>query len=463
MQRQLAMKVCIIFGLGLLMLIPINMVQFKVYERQGYLEEAKTAVSKSWTGRQLVVSPILVVPYRLAAIETPAVDLKGADPLLYTSAENKISVVLPDQLTNIINVDNTLLFKGIYEIPVYDSQLEFKGSFSARKLTEALREIRSTEGFESLGEPYISIHISDARGISDPPTLLFNHAATTINPGSKLSALPSGVHAFVDGLAALKEVSEKESIEFSLQLSLRGMESLNFLALSDVAGTRLSSNWPHPQFIGASLPKERDISSDGFSAYWSSSRYSMSGADLLMGCLSSKKCRRLKNNASGVSFIDPVDVYLQSERSIKYAVLFIGLSFITFFVFEQMTRKRIHPIQYAFVGLAISVFYLLLISLAEHISFGWSYLIAVVCCASLLLFYVRYMLRSLLSAGLFCTMLVGLYGLLYVIVQAEDFALLMGSVLVFLVLTVLMTVTRGIDWYSLSVQDDTFMQKELDI
>ncbi len=153
--------------------------------------------------------------------------------------------------------------------------------------------------------------------------------------------------------------------------------------------------------------------------------------------------------SSGVAFIEPVDIYLQSERSIKYAVLFIGLSFITFFILEHMSRQPIHPIQYTFVGLAIAVFYLLLISLAEHLPFHWAYLTGVSCCSSLILFYVRYMLRSGLAAAGFGAMIVGLYALLYVIVQAEDFALLMGSVLVFGVLVALMYVTRDIDWYSI--------------
>jgi len=136
------------------------------------------------------------------------------------------------------------------------------------------------------------------------------------------------------------------------------------------------------------------------------------------------------------------------------------LSFITFFIFESIKRIKIHPIQYAFVGLAISVFYLLLISLAEHIAFHLSYGIAVMCCSGLLLFYVRYMLRSLRSALLFSLMIVVLYSLLYVIVQAEDFALLMGALLVFLVLTSVMYVTRKVDWYDLTTNDGRPVSKE---
>ena len=149
----------------------------------------------------------------------------------------------------------------------------------------------------------------------------------------------------------------------------------------------------------------------------------------------------------GVNFIDPVDVYLQTERALKYAILFIGLSFITFFIFEHLGQQRIHPIQYTLVGLAIATFYLLLVSLGEHMALGWAYLIGALSCTGLLLGYVRYVFGDFRYGLMFCGALLSLYGVLYVIIQAEDFALLMGALLVFFVLGVLMWVTRKVDWY----------------
>lgn len=448
MQRQLAIKVLSIFILGMLLLIPTGMVKYKVYERQGYLEQAKSAVAQSWTGEQLVITPVLVIPYRALGSKASGFYTEKGHPVGAKEETRKLSVVLPDQVTNQFDISNKRVFKGIYEVPVYDSQLSLSGQFSAAKLQRHLDDIRSTAGFKSMEEPYLAVHISDMRGIDQPPILMINKEAVVLQPGSQLNGLSTGLHGVLDGVERLKE-----ALTFSLNISLRGMGAFSFLALADNAETRMHSDWPHPEFVGASLPKDREISRDAFSARWTSSRYANNGADLLNTCLSNRQCQALIALSSGVNFIEPVDIYLQSERSIKYAMLFIGLSFITFFIFEHITRQPIHPIQYAFVGLAISVFYLLLISLAEHIEFHWAYLIGVACCSSLIVFYVRYMLRSLRSAILFGAMIAGLYALLYVIVQAEDFALLMGSILVFLVLAVLMYVTRGIDWYNLGVPE----------
>lgn len=446
MQKLLAIKIAVIFVVGLVVFIPVNMVKYKVYERQQYLEQAKSAVAQSWTGQQLIVTPVLVIPYRTAAATTSGFYTDEGQAVVNKTAASKLSVILPEHLTNQVEVVNNSVFKGIYEVLVYNSKLGLSGQFSAEKLQRQLDKIYSVPHFESVGEPYLALHISDMRGIDKAPELSVNQRAATLQPGSQLPSLPMGLHSGLGDVSVLKQ-----TLAFDIDISLRGMGSFSFVPLADDATTRLQSNWPHPEFIGASLPKERDISSSGFTASWSSSRYSSNGLGLINKCLDNENtCHALTASSSGVNFIKPVDIYVQSERSIKYALLFIGLSFITFFIFEHIKTVRIHPIQYAFVGLAIAVFYLLLISLAEHIAFYIAYLIAVSCCSGLLLFYVRYLLQSFFSSLLFALMIVGLYGLLYVIVQAEDFALLMGSTLVFLVLAVLMVVTRKIDWYALA-------------
>lgn len=446
MQRQLALKMMVIVVVGVLVLIPISMVKYKIYERQGYLELAKSAVAQSWTGQQLITTPVLVIPYVTRPVTVAGFYSDNAKPVVAKAAETKRAIVLPSQTTNQFNVDNKSVFKGIYEVPVYDGHISLSGTFTEDKLQHKINKIKQMPRFESIGEPYFAIHISDMRGIDQRPELLINQRSIKLEPGSQMSELAAGLHGVVGG-----EING--DLVFFMSLSLRGMESLSFVPLADDAMTQMQSNWPHPAFIGASLPKEREIAADGFKASWSSSRYASDSAGLLFQCMEESDCHSLKESSSGVRFIEPVDIYLQSERSIKYAVLFIGLSFITFFIFEHLANQPIHPIQYAFVGLSISVFYLLLISLAEHIAFRWAYLMAVICCSSLIMFYVRYMLRSALSAALFSAMIVGLYGLLYVIVRAEDFALLMGSILVFLVLVALMYVTRKIDWYDLSLPE----------
>lgn len=443
MQKQLAIKVALIVVIGLILLIPINMVESKVHERQFYLDEAKSSVASSWTGSQFMMSPVLVIPYQLSVVTTSGFYTEGN-----RQPKEKLSVVLPEQLSAAIKVSNKSVFKGIYEVPVYNGEISLTGIVPFDKIQQHIDNVKRLPRFSRLGTPYMTLHISDMRGIDSTPLLHINSKPMVLNPGGKLKSMVGGLHGKIPSL-----LTSTEDLHFSLDLNLRGMGSFSFLQLADNAETLMQSDWPHPEFIGASLPVNRDISSSGFTANWSSTRFSNNNEALLTQCINTDTCNVMMGNSSGVSFIEPVDIYLQSERSVKYAILFIGLSFITFFIFENVKKTRIHPIQYTFVGLAISIFYLLLISLAEHIAFHLAYGIAVICCTILLLFYVRYILNNLLSAILFSLMILSLYGLLFVIVQAEDFALLMGAFLVFFVLSVVMVITRKFDWYSFSEND----------
>ena len=440
MQKQLAMKLLTILVVGGLTLIPTTLVKYKIEEREARLVQARQDVAQGWTGPQLLTTPVLVLPYELSAVSESG--FYNESDLGQSSG---LAVVLPDQVHSDIEVANETVFKGIYEVAIFKSEAVLTGVFTVETLQEQLDKIRRLPRFERFGQPYLSMHIADMRGIDEVPTLTVNNAPVMLNSGSGLSPLADGLHAEIESLPG-----PAEELRFTLNLSLRGMGCFSFVNLADTATTEIRSDWPHPAFVGAMLPVERQISSSGFKASWTSTRYSSNAAGLLEGCITSGDCRRLLATSAGVNFIEPVDVYLQSERSVKYAVLFIGLSFVTFIIFEQLKKIRIHPIQYAFVGLVIAIFYLLLISLAEHIAFYLAYSVAVMCCSALLLFYVRYLLGSFYAALLFSLMIVALYGALYVIVQAEDFALLMGAFLVFVVLAALMFVTRRVDWYALA-------------
>lgn len=433
MQKQLGIKIAIIFVISLLLYIPITMTSFKVEERQSYLNDAKQSVAESWTGEQRIMTPVLVIPYQTKYTSKDTEHTKDHKTYLLPSKSNIDSMV-----------DNRNVKKGIYDVPVYDSTLVQSGHFSKASIQNRLKELRATEHFYALGTPYLAVHFSDVRGITNNPTLVVNEKNLAVNPGSGLHNRENGISSPISGLNTLAT-----DLNYRLELGLRGMGSMSFIQLADDAQASITSNWPHPEFIGASLPYERSISDRGFTASWRASKFTNTGATIARDCFRDSTCYNLSNTDSGVRFIEPVNIYSQSDRSIKYAILFIGLSFITFFIFEHLKRVRIHPIQYTFVGLAIAVFYLLLISLAEHMSFGLAYLIGAVACSGLILFYTQHMLKSLKSAGFFVGMIAMLYGTLYVIVQAEDFALLMGSLLVFFILSVLMFVTRKIDWYAI--------------
>lgn len=444
MQKQLAIKFLIILILGVSLLIPINMMRGKVYERQQYQLEAQAAIAESWTTEQTFVTPILVIPYQLKRV--PSVQYLGNkhQQTIKQPPETHHLVILPESISTHVSIDNNNLKKGIYKIPVYSSSLTWKGTFNSQSLDEAKRKIQGHERFHAFEAPFMSLSISDLRGIAQAPELSINDTKLSLKPGNEIPLLGDGLHA------KLNPKDLEQELEVHLNLTLNGMESFALVPLANHSNTHIDSNWPHPEFIGVTLPKDRKISATGFSASWSASLFSNNANAIMKKCIDNHTCGDILNYARGVRFIDPVNVYLQTERSLKYAILFIGLSFISFFVFEHSIRVQIHPIQYALVGFAIATFYLLLVSMSEHIPLGWAYLIGTISCTGLLLFYVRHMFQSRTYAVIYCVALTALFGLLYVILQAEDYALLMGSVLVFAMLSLLMIVTRKLDWYQLS-------------
>jgi inner membrane protein len=211
----------------------------------------------------------------------------------------------------------------------------------------------------------------------------------------------------------------------------------------------MRADWPHPSFQGVFLPAKHEIAADGFHAQWRVSRYAAQGAERLGSCERVKPCPALLAQEIGVSFIEPVGVYLRLERASKYGFLFIGLTFIAFLLYELFQRLPIHPMQYALVGLALAMFFLLLTALSEHLAFALAYCAATLACVGLVGVYVGYVVRKALAGLGFAAVLAGLYGALYMLLTAEDYALLAGSLLLFALLAALMLATRKVDWYRL--------------
>ncbi|MCO2314175.1 cell envelope integrity protein CreD, partial [Pseudomonas aeruginosa] len=211
--------------------------------------------------------------------------------------------------------------------------------------------------------------------------------------------------------------------------------------------------WPHPSFGGEFLPSEREITAQGFTARWQTSFFATNMEEALRSCVEEQRCDGFQARAFGVGLVDPVDQYLKADRAIKYALLFITLTFAGFFLFEVLKRLAVHPVQYALVGLALAFFYLLLLSLAEHVGFELAYLVSAGACVGLIGFYLCFVLRSVARGLGFSAGLAGLYGLLYGLLSAEDYALLMGSLLLFAVLAAVMVLTRRLDWYGVGRKD----------
>ncbi|OLE69735.1 MAG: hypothetical protein AUI36_04545 [Cyanobacteria bacterium 13_1_40CM_2_61_4] len=235
-----------------------------------------------------------------------------------------------------------------------------------------------------------------------------------------------------------------------------------FLPVGGVTDVEVSSDWPHPGFVGAILPDERGVSGRGFQAHWRLSRFATGIDDAIARIRDSMSslipitaeggsgAPGFLNTDLGVRFVQPVDVYQQSERAVKYGIPFVFLTFVAFFLFEVLRRMAVHPIQYALCGAALALFFLLLVSLSEHLPFAGAYLMASGACVGLVAFYVGNVLRSMRRGIVFGGLLGALYGFLYVILQSEDYALLLGALLLFAALAIVMIMTRRVDWYRLS-------------
>lgn len=445
MQKILGQKLLLIGFIGLLLWLPLLWILGQVQDRSNYETTVQQQVAASWTGVQTLMTPVLVVQYEHKVRRALAHTEAGTT---YKEELEKRQLFLPAENTEVHNRMTTeMRYKGIYSAPVYRTDLAIEGGFSPRQLQEQVRILQENANFVRFTSTYMAVHVRDPRGIEGKPEFIWRGRSLEFLPGSGLRGLHEGMRAEItDDFAALTDLATP--LTFSARFTLRGMEMLHLLPAARQFSTTMDATWPHPEFFGAFLPVERQIGAQGFQARWSINEFATSIGDKLIACAESS-CDRLMETQFGVNLFQSVDVYQQTERAIKYAFLFIALTFAAFFVFETLQRTPIHPIQYIFVGLTLVIFYLLLLSLSEHLAFAQAYGIAGTACCALNGFYVRYVMRGWRPALVFTGTLVSLYGVLFVILRMEDYAQLTGAILIFAMLAAAMLLTRKIDWYQI--------------
>lgn len=436
MQKALLLKLTLIAGLTLLLTVPLGLVEDVVDGRTAYRTHARADIVRSWTGRQQVIGPLLVLPYR-ETLQREAWDDKLQKKRSWEEHRDHKLVVLPESLQVDGQVQTEERRRGLYTVPVYTADLQLNGRFTNRQA----RELEQTAESEvTWGSPYVSVLIADLRGVIQQPQLDWDGSAKRFESGSQLAG--TGMHSPLPAL----DLSQEQEFSFGFGFKLRGMETLAFAPLGRDTLVQLDSPWPHPSFSGRYLPSAYQVSTDGFQAQWQASSFSSGMADMARQCAKGD-CAPMVSNTFGVTLMNSVDIYQQADRSLKYGLLFLTLTFAFFFFYEVLKRLPVHPVQYLLVGLALSVFFLLLVSLSEHLAFGAAYAVAAGACSSLLGTYVGAILRSPKAGTLFLGVMLLLYGLLYFILQSEDNALLMGSLLLFSVLAGAMFATRKVDWY----------------
>ncbi|MDA8483965.1 cell envelope integrity protein CreD [Pseudomonas resinovorans] len=438
MTRTLGFKLGTIALLILLLMIPLTLIDGLIGERQTARDGVLINIAQSSSYSQRITGPILVVPYKRTVREWKTYEQTGQRHMEEREVSGRL-YFLPARFNLTGNVDTEVRARGIYKARLYKSDSQVSGQILVPAnygIDENLADYR----FEA---PFLTVGISDIRGIGNALKLHLNGQTLDFQPGSGDRMLPGGVHVPL----APMQAGIVQSLDFGFDLKLQGTSSLSVTPVGRDSRVELSSSWPHPSFIGESLPSERSISAQGFSATWQTSFFATNLQEALAECVGEAQCDPFDSRDFGVSFSDPVDQYLKTDRAIKYALLFVALTFAGFFLVEVLKRLVVHPVQYGLVGLALAFFYLLLLSLSEHLEFALAYLISALACVALVGFYISHVLHSWLRGGGFTLALAALYGMLYGLLSAEDYALLMGSLLVFGLLACVMVLTRKLDWY----------------
>jgi len=432
-RRALVFKLMGVAMIGLLLFIPLGMVNSTLSERSSRYHEAVRAITQAWGGAQRVGGPVLVVPYtyKATAVESRLVEGRRMEVNVDREIRGE-AFFLPERLVVDGNVVPSLRKRGIYETPVYAAKLAISGKFAA-----PVFGFPAVRGLEPQWEQArVCFIISDLRGTEADLTLLWAGTSLALQPGARLAGLGAGVHVPVKAVAGT-------GMEFSLRLTLNGSESLRFLPLGRQTEVKLASEWTDPSFDGAYLPNERAVGMEGFNAAWRVSYYGRSfPQQWLEGGDGQPSVQKIEESGFGVSLLEPVNAYRIVERAIKYGMLFITLVFMTFFLFEAVCGLRLSALNYLLVGGALCLFYLGLLALAEFWAFGAAYALSAGASTVLIGLYARRVLRGGRRAWLVGGMLGGVYGYLYFVLQMEDFALLAGTGALFALLAAVMYATR---------------------
>jgi len=425
-KESVTLRIIIIVVLIALLLIPLVMVQSLIRERQSYRDEAVNDIYQSWAYNQVIGGPVLTL-----------------EKEFQKEKENgeKYSVLhkqyfLPNKLEVNCELVPEIRYRGIYEVVLYSAKVNIKGFFNYTEFSEMTKD----------REGYLSFSISDLRGIRENINLKWSDLNYEVNPGLKSKDIfKNGFYSSV----RLNNVQNK--YEFDLQILLKGSEALEFIPLGQMTDVKVNSKWTNPSFIGSFLPSERKINSDGFAAQWNINHFNRDYPQVW-----GNRNYDVYPSSFGVKLLMPVDEYQKTMRTSKYGIMIIMLTFVTFFMIEVFSKKAIHPIQYSLIGLSLVLFYSILLSISEYIVFQYSYILSAVLIIGLISLYVRSIYSNLKIGLTIGTLLLLFYGFMYVILQLQDYSLLLGNIALFIILAAIMYITRKINWFDiLNNKDNT--------
>lgn len=439
MNRPLILKLAILAVVSLLICIVLAQIGGLVGERQMRQREAERSVEQSLAGPQALTGPLVV---RACKESWPAI---GSDKRETLESRDFWLVAAPDKLRVNGGISPEVRYRGLFKVNTFAGQLGVEAHWDS--LTALVPKATQPNSRLACAEPAVIVALSDPRGIRSAE-LKRDGRELGVQPGTTYPAFRGGLHA------VLPELRTDEPLNVTLKLNLVGSQRLGLVPAAGHTQVSLQSSWPHPSFTGQFLPVEHQVGVSGFNARWEvSSLASTAVAELQNGSpLPSPdvpSAARKALDMLAVELIDPVNPYVMSDRAIKYGLMFIALTFITVGLTELLTGRRVHPVQYLLVGLALSLFFLLLLSLSEHLPFVVAYLIAAGAAAVVLTQYAAAMLGGWGRGLAFGGGIALLYGALYVLLSREQTSLVIGAVMLFGVLAAVMTLTRRLDWYRL--------------
>ncbi|MEM9310838.1 MAG: cell envelope integrity protein CreD [Pseudomonadota bacterium] len=462
-ERSPGVKLIIVGGIATVLLIPLLMVYALVGDRQHQARVAQSSVTAAWAGPQVVAGPLLVVPYTTRVEYTETVDGK---PVERTRESRRTLYVSPAKQTIDATLDPEVRVRGsIHRTVVYEAGITGEARFA---LPPDLDRLGINEEDLLLDEAIVQMPISDPRGLQTDAQLSVRGDTLDLRPGLGNKDEGTGVHAFLDW-------SESEDLTIAFAYGLRGSTAFSLVPRGEESDLAVGSTWPHPSFTGAFLPSEgaREVSEDGFKASWSISNLAL-GQSLVsteaprlpfiatkaemyeFGIRSSPQVE----NAATIRLMEPVDLYKQVERSIKYGFLFIGFTFLTFLMFDIVGGARVASAEYLLTGAGLILFFVMLLAFAEMIGFGLAYLVASGAIIGLLTSYSAAVLGGWRRAGFIAALLTGLYAVLYVLLNLEAWSLVIGSLILFIALAAVMYATRSIDWSKVSTAPDEYAEPD---
>lgn len=437
MRESLTIKLLTIGVLILLLLIPLEMVQNLIRERNYRNQNTVSEVSSEWSRGQQISGPILTIPYHSYEKTT----VNNVEKLVVVT---RFVQVMPENLSINGELLPKTLHRGIYDVVVYEGKLQAKGSFTL----EDFHALHIAPEDVLWGDAVVNLGISDLRGITNQIQLKMAGTEQTFQPGLKnVSMKEAGVHA------AIALLGDDTELNFSFNLDLKGSSFMNFVPLAKTTDVHLTSSWASPSFQGSFLPADRNLE-NGFNAHWKVLNLNRPIPPVVQS-----GSVNYNEHSFGVELYMPTTQYQKSERTAKYGALVIALVFLIIFFVQIMRRLSIHPFQYILIGLALVIFYTLLVSISEFTSFNTSYLISGGAVIVLVSVYLHGVIKNIKSSAIIFALQSFIYGFIYVIIQLEDTALLIGSIGLFLTLAIIMLASRKVDWYHLNTSSP---KKELE-